>query len=77
MSADDTVKFTKKTIKLPDSYNELNSSIADLIRQDERIITKYIERTIFTSTISESTKLELQSIFKNIRSGYVNSGKDL
>ena len=69
------VKFTKKTIEIPASQNTNTNldaycpDVSMLIKEDEKIITRYIERTIMTSTLSQTTKTQLDTIFKSIRAG--------
>ena len=76
----DKIKFTKKTITIPES-SELGDNAHDkgldaycpdvsmLIKEDEKIIIRYIERTIMTSTLSQTTKTQLETMFKSIRAG--------
>ena len=76
ININDKIKFNKKTITISASSglgnNELDDYCPDvsmLIKEDERIITRYIERTIMTSTLSQTTKTELETMFKSIRAG--------
>jgi len=61
--------FRKKKIRIP-SINKLDNlvnNIEKILKYDEKIIIKYLERIIFTSILSETTHKQLKDIFKDCR----------
>lgn len=57
--------FPKKKVHITDNYSELDSDITRLLNKNEEVIIGYLERFIYTSSLSETTKTQLQTIFDN------------
>jgi hypothetical protein len=57
--------FPKKKVHITDNYLELETNIAKLLNKNEEVIIGYLERFIYTSSLSETTKAQLQTIFDN------------
>jgi len=58
-----TKDINKINILIPTNLNELKPDIEILINKNEQIITKYLERHIYTAAISDSNKQTLATIF--------------
>ena len=58
-----TKDINKINILIPTNLNEIKPDIEILINKNEQIITKYLERHIYTSSISDSNKQTLTTIF--------------
>ena len=61
--------FRKKKIRLP-SINKLDkllNNIEKILKYEEKIIIKYLERIIFTSILSVTTQKQIEDIFKESR----------
>jgi hypothetical protein len=65
------IKFNKKTIHIPKDFKELEADISILLDKNEEAIKQYISRYIYTSNISEETNLQLNEIFKHVRSSII------
>jgi len=59
-------------IKKPDNLNELRTDIEFIINKNETIISKYLERHIYTSTISEINKKKIEELFIKNRNLILN-----
>lgn len=62
------VKFPKKTIHIPKDSREIDTDVNALLDKNEAAIRAYIARYIYTSSISTDTNLQLDTIFKQVRS---------
>ena len=49
-------QIKKISIKIPDHLSEMKPDIELIINKNETIISKYLERHIYTSTISDINK---------------------
>jgi len=58
--------FKSKKINVITDTSNIQNNIKKLLTKNEEIIINYLERFIYTSNISEHTKIEIQSIFDNI-----------
>lgn len=56
-------QIKKINIKIPENLNEIQSDIELIINKNEIIISKYLERHIYTSTISEINKQKIEELF--------------
>ena len=61
--------FKKKIIRMPciNKLDNLVNNIEKILKYDEKIIIKYLERIIFTSILSETTQKQIEDIFKKSR----------
>ena len=50
-------------IKIPNKLSIYKEDIETIIHNDEEVIKKYLERTIFNCVLSETVKRELDKIF--------------
>ena len=58
------LKDVKKiNVNIPDNLNELNSELDLIIKNTNIIITKYLEKQIYKSTLSDSNKEKMNVIF--------------
>ena len=63
---------SKKDLKninmiLPNNLNEIQTNIDIILKKDEEIIKKYIERIIYTSKIPENIIEQLDKVFQDVR----------
>jgi hypothetical protein len=63
--------FKSKKINVITDASKIQIDIKKLLTKNEEIIINYLERFIYTSTISEHTKTEIQSIFDNINNNII------
>ena len=52
-------------VKIPDHLNELKPDLQIIINTTNTIITKYLEKQIYKSAISDSNKEKINTIFTN------------
>jgi len=58
------LKDVKKiNINIPDTLNELNSELELIMKTTNTIITKYLEKQIYKTSISDSNKEKINIIF--------------
>jgi hypothetical protein len=60
-------QIKKINIKIPENLNEIQSDIELIINKNEIIISKYLERHIYTSTISDINKKKIEELFMKNR----------
>jgi hypothetical protein len=65
-------QIKKINIKIPENLNEIQSDIELIINKNEIIISKYLERHIYTSTISEINKQKIEELFIKNRNLILN-----
>lgn len=65
-------QIKKINIKIPENLNEIKSDIELIINKNEIIISKYLERHIYTSTISEINKQKIEELFIKNRNLILN-----
>ena len=65
------IQFNKHNIKIDETILSSNKIIEHLIKKDEEIIKNYIERIIFTSSLSEDTNTKLTQIFNTVKNKLV------
>ena len=65
--------FHKKTINFSNDYSELTFDIKQLLKKNEEVIINYLERFIYTSSLSQNTKDEIQIIFDTIDTTILNN----
>ncbi len=56
-------QIKKISIKIPDNLSEIKPDIELIINKNETIISKYLERHIYTSTISDINKKKIEELF--------------
>ena len=56
-------KIKKINIKIPEKLSEIKTDIELIINKNETIISKYLERHIYTSTISDINKQKIEELF--------------
>lgn len=54
-------------IKIPNNLDFINKDIDIIINKNEEIIKKYLERIVYTSPLSENTKIQLHNIFEEVK----------
>lgn len=64
--------FTKKKLNVINDLSEIKDNVKKLLNKNEEIIINYLERFIYTSALSETTKNEIAEIFKNIDSKIIS-----
>lgn len=52
---------------LPNNLNDIKQNIDIIIKKDEEIIKKYLERIIYTSKLPDEVNLELDKVFLDTR----------
>lgn len=56
-------QIKKISIKIPDDLSEIKSDFELIINKNEKIISNYLERHIYTSLISETNKTKIEELF--------------
>ncbi len=56
-------QINKISIKIPDDLSEIKNDFELIINKNEKIISNYLERHIYTSLISETNKTKLEELF--------------
>ncbi len=59
--------FKKHKIIIPEKASSLVDDIDEVVDKCEEVIKKYIERIIYTSTLSKNVSENLDSVFKESR----------
>ena len=59
-----TKKHTKHKITIPNDFNELKTELELLLNKNDKIINKYLEKTVYTSAISDTNKIKLKEIYE-------------
>jgi hypothetical protein len=54
-------------IKIPNNLDFIKEDIDIIINKNEEIIEKYLERIVYTSPLSENTKIQLHNIFEKVK----------
>ena len=69
------IKIIKRKIELPVETitDKMTNNIETIFKEDEKIIKQYLERMIFTSTLSITTNKQLETIFQDIKQ-FINPG---
>jgi hypothetical protein len=60
-------------IKIPKTLDFIKNDVDTIINKDEKVIENYLERIVYTSPLSENTKIELDKIFEKIRKDIINN----
>jgi hypothetical protein len=65
-------KSSKKDLKninmiLPNNLNEIQTNIDIILKKDEEIIKKYIERIIYTSKLPDNVTEQIDKVFQDVR----------
>ena len=60
--------FTKKKINVINDFTEIQDNVKKLLAKNEEIIINYLERFIYTSTLSETSNNQITKIFETIDS---------
>jgi len=63
----------KININIPNNLNSIKPDIEKLINKNEIITTKYLERIIYTSDLSESIKTKLEQVLSESREFILSS----
>lgn len=63
---------SKKDLKninmiLPNNLNDIQTNIDIILKKDEEIIKKYIERIIYTSKLPDNVTEQLNKVFQDVR----------
>ena len=63
---------SKKDLKninmiLPNNLNDIQTNIDIILKKDEEIIKKYIERIIYTSKLPDNVTEQLNKVFQYVR----------
>ena len=61
------IELRKINMTLPQNLNEINPNIDIIIKKDEEIIKKYLERIIYTSKLPDEVTLQLDKVFLDTR----------
>ena len=64
--------FTKKKLNIINDLSEIKDNAKKLLTKNEEVIINYLERFIYTSSLSETTKNKIAEIFKNIDSRLIS-----
>ena len=54
-------------IKIPKILDFIKNDVETIINKDEKVIENYLERIVYTSPLSENTKIQLNTIFEKVR----------
>ena len=60
-------------IKIPKTLDFIKNDVGTIIKKDEEVIKNYLERIVYTSPLSENTKLQLDTIFEKIRKDIIST----
>jgi len=63
---------SKKDLKninmiLPNNLNDIQTNIDIILKKDEEIIKKYIERIIYTSKLPDNVTEQIDKVFQDVR----------
>jgi predicted solute-binding protein len=61
-------KFINKKINVINDFTEIHDNVQKILKKNEEVIINYLERCIYTSTLSQTTKNEITEIFTKIDS---------
>jgi len=64
--------FKMKKINIINNFTEIQNNVKKLLEKNEEVIINYLERFIYTSTLSETTKNEITDIFEKIDSKLIS-----
>jgi len=64
--------FKMKKINIINNFTEIQNNVKKLLEKNEEVIINYLERFIYTSTLSETTKNEITEIFEKIDSKLIS-----
>jgi hypothetical protein len=67
--------FTKKKLNIINDLSEIKDNAKKLLTKNEEVIINYLERFIYTSSLSETTKNEIAEIFENIDSRIIKANR--
>ena len=59
----DLKQIKKITVNIPDNLNELDPDLDLIINTTNTLITKYLEKQIYKSTLSYSNKEKINTLF--------------
>ena len=60
-------------IKIPKHLDFIKNDVETIINKDEKVIENYLERIVYTSPLSENTKIELNKIFEKVRKDIITT----
>jgi len=60
-------ELNKINMILPNNLNEIKTSIDIILKKDEEIIKKYIERIIYTSKLPDNVTEQIDKVFQDVR----------
>jgi hypothetical protein len=61
------------SLLVPKNFGIFKPDIEIFLKKDEEIIEKYIEKTIYTSTLPSNIKNKMNTIFTNVKKQILNS----
>jgi len=64
--------FKMKKLNIINNFTEIQNNVKKLLEKNEEVIINYLERFIYTSTLSETTKNEITEIFTTIDSKLIS-----
>jgi len=67
ISQSSKIELRKINMTLPINLNEIKPNIDIIIKKNEEIIKKYLERVIYTSKLPEEIILQLDKVFLDTR----------
>ena len=65
--SDKKIEFKKINMILPTNLNEIQNNIDIIIKKDEEIIKKFIERIIYTSKLPYEINTQLDKVFTDVK----------
>ena len=65
--SDKKIEFKKLNMILPNNLNEIKNNIDIIIKKDEEIIKKFIERVIYTSKLPDEINTQLDKVFTDVK----------
>ena len=60
-------------IKIPNNLDFIKKDIDIIINKNEEVIKNYLERIVYTSPLSENTKIQLDKIFEKVRKDIITT----
>ena len=60
-------------IKIPKTLDFIKKDLDIIINKNEEVIKNYLERIVYTSPLSENTKIQLDKIFEKVRKDIITT----
>jgi len=65
-SIENKIKVNNINISIPNNLDFIKNDINIILKKDEEVIEKYLARIVYTSPLSENTKIQLHNIYEKV-----------